>query len=634
MEINEIVSLEGHSSYVLDVSWSPDDSMLASASWDGTINIWETGNWTRVQNLTDHRISVLTVEWSPDMRYLASGSNDDTIRIWDTKNWKVKKVIKGHPSGAMAWSPNGSYLASYWGFNSTTFMVIVAVWDTSTWELIVEKQAHNKSIQDLLWIENGNILISASHDGTIKLWNTTDWSCIRSFSHGEPIVDIDYHSGMLISSSKYHSVKLWNVTTGLEVKSFYVYGSYYTDQLFLSWNPLGDVLATGSKTIMIWETKNWTMMQNLTSHSSPMDSLEWSHSGFFLASGSFDATIKIWAIDRDGDRIQDSDDDFIHDPTQHIDSDGDGYGDNISGNNPDIFPNDPNEWNDTDGDDIGDNSDVFPLDPTQWIDTDSDGYGDNQYGYNPDRFPDDPNEWNDTDGDGIGDNSDTFPLDPNEWNDSDRDGVGDNTDSFPNDPTQQIDTDGDGFGDNLTGNNPDFFPSDPLEWIDTDNDTFGDHSDTFPTDPSASIDTDNDGSPDSWNPNMNESNSTTDLHLDAFPTDPASSIDTDGDGMPDEWNPGMGPENTTSDPPLEIDPYPNDPLNIPPDEENGAEPSRLSKTGIVVVTILAIVILFSIFIIILSGKKKRPPDRKEDDHGRVEPTPRNVRKLQTWRRRY
>ena len=93
-------------------------------------------------------------------------------------------------------------------------------------------------------------------------------------------------------------------------------------------------------------------------------------------SASKEIIVKIFS-DIDGDGVLDKDDDFPIDPTQWIDSDGDGYGDNLSGNDPDIFPNDPDEWKDSDGDGVGDNSDEFPNDPEEWKDSDGDGVGDN-----------------------------------------------------------------------------------------------------------------------------------------------------------------------------------------------------------------------------------------------------------------
>ena len=44
--------------------------------------------------------------------------------------------------------------------------------------------------------------------------------------------------------------------------------------------------------------------------------------------------------------------------------------------------------------------DIFPTDGSQWSDNDGDGYGDNLNGNNPDLFPNDPTEWSDNDGDG------------------------------------------------------------------------------------------------------------------------------------------------------------------------------------------------------------------------------------------
>ena len=133
--------------------------------------------------------------------------------------------------------------------------------------------------------------------------------------------------------------------------------------------------------------------------------------------------------DTDGDNFVDTVDDLPNDPDEHIDTDGDGIGNNAD--------------TDDDGDGVDDGTDAFPLDPTEWADTDSDGYGDNS-----DAFPNDPDEWVDTDGDGVGDNGDVFPQDPTESADTDEDGVGDNADAFPNDPDETLDTDGDGIGNN------------------------------------------------------------------------------------------------------------------------------------------------------------------------------------------
>ncbi|MFL2976497.1 MAG: thrombospondin type 3 repeat-containing protein [Candidatus Thalassarchaeaceae archaeon] len=272
--------------------------------------------------------------------------------------------------------------------------------------------------------------------------------------------------------------------------------------------------------------------------------------GYVDASDAFPFDATQWS-DGDGDGFGDNPsgnnpDAFPTDSSQWSDGDGDGYGDNPSGNNSDAFPTDPNEWEDSDGDGYGDNGDFMPNDPSQWIDSDEDGYGDNSTGTDGDAFPEDSTQWSDQDGDGYGDNPqgttpDEFPNDPNEWVDTDGDGYGDNGDFMPNDPSQWIDSDGDGYGDNLSGTNPDVFPNDGTQWSDSDGDGYGDNpqgnlADAFPNDSSQWSDVDSDGYGDNQTGNYPDNCPNTPVN--ARPVDSngchESELDTDEDGVTDD----------------------------------------------------------------------------------------------------
>jgi len=261
-------------------------------------------------------------------------------------------------------------------------------------------------------------------------------------------------------------------------------------------------------------------------------------------------------IDRDGDGFGENNSEkateidlFPSDGTQWNDTDGDGHGDNPYGTQGDWFPDDPTRWRDSDQDATADEDDAFPNDATQQIDSDGDGYGDNIDGNRGDVFPDDPLEWKDSDGDGLGDNADMFPYDPTQTEDRDGDGMGDNpmgigADRFPDEPTQWGDIDGDGYGDNQTGTNPDKFITDATQWADRDGDGYGDNPqgrlyDLFPDNPTQWEDTDEDGLGD------NQSGTDADPFLNDFDNDGyndsidilpklASPGDLDADGCLDE----------------------------------------------------------------------------------------------------
>ena len=261
-------------------------------------------------------------------------------------------------------------------------------------------------------------------------------------------------------------------------------------------------------------------------------------------------------LDRDGDGYGDNDteeateiDLFPSDGTQWNDTDGDGHGDNPYGTQGDWFPSDPTRWMDSDRDGVADDDDLFDNDATQWDDRDGDGYGDETNGNRPDAFPDDPLEWKDTDDDGIGDNSDDLPFNPSQTNDRDGDGFGDDirgtgADPFPDDPTQWLDADGDGYGDNIVGNEPDLFPRDITQWFDIDGDGYGDNPngvnpDAFPDDSTQWVDDDGDGfgdNPNGTNPDPSINDYDNDGYLDNDDPFPQTSSpgDKDNDNVLDE----------------------------------------------------------------------------------------------------
>jgi hypothetical protein len=208
-------------------------------------------------------------------------------------------------------------------------------------------------------------------------------------------------------------------------------------------------------------------------------------------------------IDNDGDGWSIFADDADDDPFENSDTDGDGIGDNgdkcpleFGTITTGAFRGCP----DLDGDGVGDSSDALPEDASQWLDSDRDGFGENMSGTTPDDCPtkagysfEDRFGCPDRDGDG--------------WSDPDDDWqVSDGADALINEPTQWRDRDGDGFGDSPSGKNADSCPDD-----------FGTSTETFP----GCTDNDGDGTPDSFEPL-------------AYRDDPAVWSDADNDGWADQ----------------------------------------------------------------------------------------------------
>ena len=77
-----INTLAGHEKTISQIKYSPDGNLIASASWDKTIKLWDAKTGKLVDTLTA-KDAVNSITFSPDGRTLVSGSEDKTIKIWD-----------------------------------------------------------------------------------------------------------------------------------------------------------------------------------------------------------------------------------------------------------------------------------------------------------------------------------------------------------------------------------------------------------------------------------------------------------------------------------------------------------------------------------------------------------------------
>jgi len=120
-----------HINSVFTICYSPDFQYLITAGRDAHLKILDVNNnYNLLQDIAAHLFAINDLKFSPDGKYFATCSMDKSIKIWDSKEYKLLKVIdKARHAG------------------------------------------HGTSINKLWWSEYENLLVSASDDKKISVWN-------------------------------------------------------------------------------------------------------------------------------------------------------------------------------------------------------------------------------------------------------------------------------------------------------------------------------------------------------------------------------------------------------------------------------------------------------------------------------
>ena len=163
--------LEHHSSTisrdVWDVAFSPDDRLLASASSDRRVILWNAQTGAESRMLKGHLAPVSAVAFSPDGKLLASASQDNTVKLRNAQLGAVLHTLECNSRGDdirnVAFSPDSKLLAATTGCD-------VKLWNDQSGRALQTLEGHSSAAHAVAFSPNGNLLASASHESTVRLW--------------------------------------------------------------------------------------------------------------------------------------------------------------------------------------------------------------------------------------------------------------------------------------------------------------------------------------------------------------------------------------------------------------------------------------------------------------------------------
>ena len=290
----EVTTLRGHTREVRSVSFSsPNGATLASGSSDGTVRLWDVVTHEKLATLERHGNAIRSVTFSPDGATLVSGAADGTVLLRDLETGNAT-AISGHGSfSTMALAPNGTLLAS-----GEVASKVVTLWDTEARTRIATLEGHDSGVSDLTYSSDGALLASGSWDATVKLWNVAHRQLIGTLEgHTRGVTSVAFSDdGRTLASGSFSgAVRLWNVGNLREIGFVQGHKERVTS---LTFSDDGRTLASGSsdRTVRLWAAASREEITTLEGHTDWITSVAFSPDRTALASGSRDGTVRLWDV--------------------------------------------------------------------------------------------------------------------------------------------------------------------------------------------------------------------------------------------------------------------------------------------------------------------------------------------------
>ncbi|ORZ41064.1 WD40-repeat-containing domain protein [Catenaria anguillulae PL171] len=280
LHFTPLATLSGHSDRAWSLSWHPSGTLLASSSSDKSVRIWGPNpsasgpgsaapGWTCKATLdSGHKRTVRSVAFSPRGAVLATASFDATIGIWDRDpmaegtgalEYEYAATLEGHESEAkaVAWSSDGALLATCARDKSVWIWEVL---DDNDFECLSVLQEHTQDVKMVKWHPSSELLISCSYDDTIRVWrdDSDDWYCsavVKGHASTVWAVDFDPSGRFIASVSDDLSLRIWHLASPDSVTPLAQIPNAHDRAIYcVSWCPHRNWIATaaGDNTVKVW----------------------------------------------------------------------------------------------------------------------------------------------------------------------------------------------------------------------------------------------------------------------------------------------------------------------------------------------------------------------------------------------
>ncbi len=274
------------------VAIDPKEKWLVTGGGDGSLVVWSLPSREKLHDFKKpHTDGITRLAFSPNGRLLASASDDSTIKLWDATTFKELRKLKGHSDGvySLAFSRDSQYLASA-GLDGK-----IGLWEveTDTRSLVA---GHEPDAYTVAFSPDGKLLASGGRDRQIILWQLKSGTPTRLrilSGHTNFVFSVTFSPDgqRLLSAGRDNVLRFWDVATGKRLNALLGHEDTVFGGVF---SPDGGQIATvgADSTLRFWDAERGQHLLTLSLPAKMWD-FAWSPSGRWLAIPLRDGNLRL-----------------------------------------------------------------------------------------------------------------------------------------------------------------------------------------------------------------------------------------------------------------------------------------------------------------------------------------------------
>lgn len=161
-------TIKAHDDRIDDITVSPNDQLVATASRDKTVKIFSSTGLQILATLKGHRRGVHAVQFSP-VDQLVVTAGDSTLKMWNLQDFTCVKTFQGHDCSVL----NFTFLANGLQLLSVASDGNLKIWDCKNNNCIKTIDAHSGNIWTLIKTQDDNLIVTGGQDERLIIWKDT-----------------------------------------------------------------------------------------------------------------------------------------------------------------------------------------------------------------------------------------------------------------------------------------------------------------------------------------------------------------------------------------------------------------------------------------------------------------------------